>query len=174
MPQKGGTMIELNASAQTKVTDYAQRQLNLLLYEKGKSFVQAALLLHVHSKNKPISEYVVLHIFCQGTEIILKALLLLKDDRHYRPLLKKKRDFGHNLEKLSIEVVTQYGLNPISPELLKELQALNSLFSNHFLRYGSLLDAFNPNIVASDLVMKRVLAAIRLTNFYLFNSSNTP
>jgi hypothetical protein len=57
-------------------------------YQKGRYFIGAALLLRKHGGD----EYVVLHLLCQGVEIVLKALLLLHDFDKYRTLLK---GYGH-------------------------------------------------------------------------------
>jgi hypothetical protein len=54
------------------------------MYQKGKSFLGAALELHT----KPGHEYVTLHLLCQGIENLLKGLLLLKAFDKYNPALR--------------------------------------------------------------------------------------
>ena len=85
----------------------------------------------------------------------------MKDYDHYHP--KLARHFGHNLEKLALEAQRQFGLNPIRPALLAELQHLSALYSKHLLRYSSGYDIFvDPASVESDRVLRRIAAVARL------------
>ena len=46
-----------------------------------------------------------------------------------------------------------------------ELEALNSLYSIHWLRYGTFYDILvNPETIASDLTLRRIAAVIRLAD----------
>jgi hypothetical protein len=148
-------------SVKLKPTNYAKSLLSKKLYFKGKNFVEAAILLRCHQGD----EYVVLQLLCQGIEIILKALLLLKNYDFYTPLMKSEYSggFGHNLVRLSSEVLQLYGLKSLQPAIVVELQELNNLYSKHIMRYYSPCDILiDPNIVKSNFVLKRILAAIRL------------
>jgi hypothetical protein len=72
---------------------HGRRLIAASMYQKGKHFVLAALLL----RQKGGYEYVVLHLLCQGIEITLKALLLSADYDTHRP---KLRSYGHDLLRL--------------------------------------------------------------------------
>jgi len=78
------------------------------MYVKGKNFLGAAILL----RQKGGYEYVVLHLMCQGVEVTLKALLLLKNYKRYEPKLKK---YGHRLMPLVADVLAEFELRPLRP-----------------------------------------------------------
>jgi hypothetical protein len=79
-----------------KPTEFTNRQIALAMYGKGKSFIKAGVLLD----QRDGEGYVVLYLLCQGIEIVLKAILLMKDyDTHYPKMTR--RGYGHNLEKLA-------------------------------------------------------------------------
>lgn len=130
------------------------------MYNKGKAFVGAAILLSQQSDSEHV-DYVVLHLLCQGIEIALKGLLLLSNYDRYHSRLK--RSLGHNLHKIVLEAVSAYSTNPLRPDLDQELRALSNLYSQHLLRYGSTLDVFiDPRSVARTKVFRRIAAVIRL------------
>ena len=107
-------------------------------------------------------EYAVLHLLCQGIEIVLKALLLLRDFDKYQPLLKT---YGHNLIRLAAATQTEFKLDPLRPAVLNELKELNRLYSQHLLRYDLLTDALvDPTSIPSKLVLQRALAVLRLAD----------
>ena len=129
---------------------------------KGKNFLGAAMLL----RKAGGYEYIVLYLLCQGIEITLKSFLLFHDYDKYWPLLKKR--FGHDLEKLTIEILKLFGLNPLKPLLSEELHNLNELYHNHYLRYGSFYDVLvDPSTISSERVLRRTAAALRLAERYL-------
>ena len=148
----------VNAKASVgQLTNYSKRLVAESMYAKGKSFVGAALLL----RKRGGYEYVVLHLMCQGVEIVLKAILLYRNYDSYKKRLKK--DFGHNLEKLVTEVLDEFGFDSLEEDVAMELKNLNSLYSEHLLRYGSFHDRLvNPSSIASRLVLRKIYAAIRL------------
>jgi len=76
------------------VTIHGKRVVAESMYAKGKSFIGAALLLRQWEGY----EYVVLYLLCQGIEITLKGLLLMKDYDRYKGKLKPV--FGHNIKEL--------------------------------------------------------------------------
>lgn len=140
-------------------TKYAKRQAALSMYDKGRSFVAAAILVEDRAGN----QWVVLHLICQGIEIVLKALLLFKDFDAYKPRLK--REFGHTLLPLVQEVLSAYNLNPLRPQLAAELEKLAPLYARHLLRYGSFYDLLvHPQTVPCHGVIRRLGAGIRLAN----------
>lgn len=72
-----------SAAGTATPTPYAERLMGMLQFRKGAHFIGAALLLRQHGGE----EYVVLHNLCQGLELIIKGLLLVKDFDSYRPKL---------------------------------------------------------------------------------------
>ncbi len=153
--------------ASMKPTTHAKSQIAKSMFLRGKNFLKAAILLRQHGGN----EYIVLHLLCQGIEIVLKALLLFKEYDTYITRMEKKRNnngFGHNLDDLSVEVLSQFGLKPLRSAVAVELHELNNLYSKHFLRYSSPWDGLvDPSTIQSDLVLSRILAAIRLTHMVI-------
>jgi hypothetical protein len=126
---------------------------------RGHGFLGAALLL----REKGGYEFVVLHLVCQGLEIILKALLLFKDYDHYRPRLGKG-SLRHNLEDVVRATAKAFGLKYPREPLAKELRALSSWYQRHLLRYATSLDiVVNPSTIPSQLVLRRTAALLRLT-----------
>jgi hypothetical protein len=132
------------------------------MYAKGKNFLAAAILL----RQSGGYEYVVLHLICQGIEITLKALLLFKDYDRYKGQLRKPLD--HNLNKIVAAATMEFSLRPISGILAIELATLNSLYSKHLLRYGTVHDILvNPQTIAGDLTLHRMAAVTRLADRHL-------
>jgi hypothetical protein len=126
------------------------------MHEKGKGFIGAAILL----RQRGGYEYVVLHLLCQGVEIVLKSFLLFQSYDSYNPVLKNLR---HDLVKIADRVLDAFKLKPLTPAVRRELTALNSLYAKHLLRYGSFYDVLvDPSTIPSKLVFRRISAAIRL------------
>ena len=126
------------------------------MYAKGQSFVVAAALLRKHGG----SEYVVLHLLCQGIEVALKGLLLLVNYDQYKPKLKS---LGHNLLKIADSATIASGLQPLRPMLRAELENLSGLYATHLLRYGSSYDIFvSASSISSRQVFRRTAALFRL------------
>jgi hypothetical protein len=143
----------------SKPTTYGKNQIAKAMYWKGKNFLHAAVLLSQHGGN----EYIVLHLLCQSIEIILKSLLLFKDFDSYKRRIKK--EFSHNLEKLTEEALSQFAQKPLRPAIATQLRELNNLYSRHLLRYGSSYDLLvAPSSIKSDLIPSRILAAIKLAD----------
>jgi hypothetical protein len=143
-----------------RLTIYGKRLLAESMYAKGKSFIGAALLL----RQRGGYEYVVLHLLCQGIDIMLKPLLLWKEYDKYHPRLKK---FGHHLAKL----VNAAQRNSISiPHkihllLAAEIETLDSLYSSHRLRYGTFYGILvDPTNINSSRSLRRIAAVIRLAD----------
>jgi hypothetical protein len=126
------------------------------MYEKGRSFIGAAILL----RQRGGYEYVVLHLLCQGIEIVLKSFLLFHSYDTYKPLLRK---LSHDLEKIADTVLTAFKLKPLPASVRTELRTLNSLYAKHLLRYGSFYDVLvDASTIPAERVSRRILAAIRL------------
>ena len=145
-----------------RLTVHGKRMVAKSMYAKGKSFLGAGILL----RQQGGYEYVVLHLICQGVEIILKALLLFRDYDKYRNQLR--RPLGHNLTALVAASLSEFGAKPISPALAGELDTLNSLYSNHWLRYGSFYDILvAPQTIPSTLTLRKIAAVIRLAERHI-------
>jgi hypothetical protein len=153
-------MVMLSMKAESgRLTVHGKQMVAQSMYAKGKSFLGAALLL----RQREGYEYVVLHLICQGVEITLKALLLFNNYDHYCGQLKKP--LGHNLKKLVVSALSEFGVHPISQALTAELETLNSLYSNHWLRYGTFYDVLvNPQTIPSTLTLRKIAAVIRLAD----------
>lgn len=134
---------------------YAKALVSRAMYEKGRAFLGAALLVNQKNGNA----YVVLHLLCQGIEIILKALLLHSDYDTHRPKLKK---LGHNLVKIAASVRTATGLHVFTHGALGELQTLNNFYMHHLLRYASNVDILiAPESIPHARVIRHALALVR-------------
>lgn len=146
-------------------TNYSKRLMARALYSKGKHFIAAAVLLKRH---QGCDNYVVLHLLCQGTEIILKALLLVLDFDKYS---KQQIGYRHNLLSLAAATTAAFGLQPMRAPLAEELRALNIYYSNNLLRYDGLQDILiDPATIESSRLLRRVAAIIRLTDRQLAQS----
>lgn len=107
-------------------------------------------------------EYVVLHLLCQGVEIILKAMLLFLDYKKYNKLQRK---FGHDLDKVISAAIEGYHLHPLRSALADEIKVLSDFYGKHFLRYAGLHDIFiAPGSIGSARTFRRLAAVLRLAN----------
>ncbi|PIT03047.1 hypothetical protein TSA1_21530 [Bradyrhizobium nitroreducens] len=157
--------VEFGAS---NLTDHGRKLIASALYSKGRSFVGASILLRKNGGD----EYVVLHLLCQGLEIILKALLLFLDYKKYDKLQRK---LGHDLNKVICAAIEGYHLHPLRPALDAEVKALSNLYSKHFLRYAGLQDIFiAPNSIEGERTLRRLAAVLRLANRALAKSAASP
>jgi hypothetical protein len=128
------------------------------MYRKGRAFVDAAHLLEQCDFSEH-TDYVFLHLLCQGMEILFKGLLLFKDFDHYEPLLKT---FGHNLNRLAHETAAVYGRRVPPGTIWAELESLNDLYAQHLLRYASLHDVLlDPRKLNRRKVVRYLRAIIR-------------
>jgi hypothetical protein len=158
-------MAQVNIEA-SGLTTHGRWLVASALYSKGRSFVGAAVLLQKHGGD----EYVVLHLLCQGIEIILKALLLFLDYKKYEKLQRK---FGHDLDKVISAAIAGYRLRPLRPALAAEITALNNFYSKHLLRYAGLQDIFIlPGSIESERTFRRLTAVLRLANRELAKSKS--
>lgn len=105
---------------------------------------------------------VVSHLFCQGVELLFKAILLLIDYDKYYPKLRK---IGHNLLRGAEEVHDAVGLNFCDGPVGAELGKLNSFYMQHMLRYATLLGLLHGAAsIQFDHVFRRTAAVVRLTS----------
>jgi hypothetical protein len=137
------------------------------MFDRGMSFLGAAVLLRKHGGN----DYVFLHLVCQALELMLKAVLLFADyDSFVKKLPPRSRQtpegHGHNLVKLAKSACECYQrLKPLSAPLLSERAALNRLYQDQPLplRYAGLHDFFiHPGSIKRDLVLRRTGAMAKL------------
>jgi hypothetical protein len=151
---------KLAATGIAKLTKYGKFKIAVTTYDKGKAFIDASLLVRRQNSTEP-NEYVALHLLCQGTELLLKGLLLLKDYNSFQPRLKK---IGHKLPNLAAKTSKAYSLKSISATTMDELSKLNEFYTNHRLRYGSGIDLLiAPQSIGRERVQRRIFAVIKLT-----------
>ncbi len=89
-------------------TPYAKRRMAESMYRRGVLFLKSSQLL----QDQMGYNFVCAHLMCQGLEIVLKSLLLMKDYDKYR-YTQKVKSYGHNLLRLANEVTSIYGLKPM-------------------------------------------------------------
>lgn len=148
------TIVSISGTA--RLTAHGKRIVAESMYAKGKAFLGAAVLL----RQMGGYEYVVLHLLCQGIEIVLKGLLLAIDYDKFKPKLKQ---FGHDLLKVTDAATAAAGFLALRPRVRAEIESLNRLYSCHLLRYGSGYDILvDPNTIPSRLVLRRMVALLRL------------
>jgi hypothetical protein len=149
----------VEASGHAFLSRYGKRQVAASMYVKGKAFIGATLLLR--QGNSEQNDHVVLHLLCQGIEVTLKGLLLLRD--YDRFIVRLRKPLSHNLFKVAKEASTAYGLKPLRGDLEGELRTLSNLYSQHLLRYGTGYDILvDPRTIPRELVFRRLAAVIRL------------
>jgi len=161
-------------SGRCSPTPKGKRLVGMSMYSKGKAFVGAALLLDSQCASEP-TDYVVLYLLCQGFEVTLKGLLLLRDYDRFEGRLQKP--IGHNLVKLANSASKAFGIKPVSPALMNELAGVNSLYSSptQFLRYGNEHDIpVDPRTVTRNRIFHRLAAVIRLAERELPKSDPYP
>lgn len=152
------------------LSDYGKRQVAASMYVKGKAFLGAAILLERQGKSEQM-DHVVLHLLCQGIEIVLKGILLLRDYDTFVVCLRKR--LGHNLCKVARKASVVYGLKPPRGEVDRELRTLSSLYSKHLLRYASGYDILvDPRTIPRERVFRRIAAVIRLAERELKRENN--
>jgi hypothetical protein len=142
------------------LTKHGKMMMASAQFEKGCAFVGAAHLMRPYAVHEP-QQYVVLHLVCQGIELIIKGLLLIKDFDGYR---QREKKFGHNIDHLVKEAIKVFKLNPLNPKLAAEIKYLAERYSTHQLRYASVVDIFiAPSSIGCDLVIRKLNAVIRLS-----------
>jgi hypothetical protein len=156
------------------LTTCGKRAVAISMFRKGEGFIGAALAFSREKRNHGIKdegfEWVELHLWCQGMEVALKGLLLLRNYDHYIKRLKKP--LGHDLLRIAKEALAAYALKPLRAGLATELVQLSQLYSLHLLRYGSGYDLLvNPNTVPTGKVFHRLSACFHLAERELRRAS---
>ena len=155
--------LEIKLEGLARPSPFGERKVTQAMYVKGKNFMVAAILLQKRGGN----DFVVLHLLCQGIELILKAFLLFSNYKKYKPDLWKKKKFGHDLLKLADEVSSEFGIKSLRPPLAAELGKLNDVYSTHQLRYVALEILMESASIPRLLVLRRIVAAVRLADRHL-------
>lgn len=136
-------------------TAEAKQQVAWRMQRRGRAFLASAILL----RRQDGDEFVVLHLLCQGVEVLGKGYLISMDyDRHYPRL----RRYGHDLVRLLQEIEAASGLTLLKGGVATELRRLNGFYRGHYLRYGSPLDFFiEPEELGSMATFRRLAAVLR-------------
>jgi len=143
------------------MTNFTKHKVSTWMLHRGHSFFKSAVLLKRVGGNKDVELYNI----CQGIEVVLKSFLLFRNYDKYKPLLPKRREFGHDLIKLANEVLSEYQVKALSQAQTDELKRLNHYYTNHYLRYAGVHDIFFPSTdVGYGLVGKKLLASIKLAD----------
>jgi hypothetical protein len=141
-------------------TSYTKHIIAQNWMRRGAAFIAAANLLAARRRGSEDVLMVSLHLLCQGTEILLKGLLLDKDYDLYHPQLKK---FGHKLDRLADQVISTYKAQAMKAEFRQELSVLSHWYSRHWLRYDNGLSFVTMSGTPSYLrTLRRVCAVIRV------------
>jgi hypothetical protein len=149
------------------LTEYGRFAISIAQFSKGCAFLGAAHLLQ-EKATQEAQHYVCLHLICQGAELIFKGILLLKDFKKYRP---RERKFGHKVAEIAKVVHSEYGLNPLRPDIVDELTKLEERFSSHSLRYAGVGDiCINLYSLEHKKFLRYLVAIIRLTNRHIRKS----
>ena len=154
------------------LTSHGKSYIARAMYYRGMGYVGAGILLRRASNNEQFKA-VYLQLMCQGMEVVLKGLLLMRDyDANVRRLRGK---LGHNLVKTARAASKAYGLNRLRSPLERELQRLNHLYSRHLLRYSSIFDfVVDVDSIPTERIIHRFSAAIRLAERELNKAANSP
>ncbi|HPE01980.1 MAG TPA: hypothetical protein P5024_09340 [Burkholderiaceae bacterium] len=147
------------------LTTYGKNMRALSMYGKGRAFLLAAALLNGSMEKRghrsEATEYVVLHLLCQGIETALKGLLLLHDFDHWNG--RQKKTLGHRLLRVSEEALAAFRQRPLRGKVRVELAHLDALYRLHRLRYASVQDeVVAPTTIATERTWLRVRAMLRL------------
>jgi hypothetical protein len=160
----------VDAVGHARPTKHGKREIALAMYRKGNSFIGAAILLRQHGGD----EYVVLHLLCQGIEILMKGLLLVVDYDRFKPRLRTKTPrrraaepsrrggIGHNLLAATDEAMKAAGLPAFRGAAHAELKGLNTLYTRHLLRYASTHDVLvDGRTIPHRRLLHRIGALLR-------------
>jgi hypothetical protein len=148
------------ASGQCSLARDGKQHVGVSMYAKGKAFVGAAMLVGRRGSSEQM-DHVALQLLCQGFEVTLKGLLLLRD--YDRFIGRIRKPIGHDLVILATETSAAFGMRPMRPVLMNELRTLSQLYSKHLLRYGSGYDILvDPRTIPRERVFRRLAAVIRL------------
>ena len=148
-------MLQASDKPTLHLMPYGKRLIAADMYAKSRGFIHAAILL---SKAKG-DAHVELHLYCQGLEITLKAVLLQIDFDKYQPMLKQ--GFGHNISKLALEANSISKRRPLSRSLRAELLQLSNLYKATVLRYAGMFTMLvAPETIPTRRVMRMMQAMV--------------
>ncbi len=99
------------------LTGHGKKNRARAMFYRGKNFLGAAALLDQKGGYRDV----VLHLFCQGLEIVQKSLLLEKDYDKFKPDLAKKGKLGHDLVRGWDALFAEYGWKNLKKETRAEL-----------------------------------------------------
>ena len=149
-------MVQLQSSGPFNLSNYGRSVVARTMFEKGIAFTAAAALVDRHNGNASV----VLHLLCQGVEIVLKAILLNADYKKYRPRL---RVLGHRLSAIAAETRTVSGLHVFAGAAGQELKQLEDFYSKHLLRYAHSFDIIiDATTIPCQRVARHIGAVIKL------------
>lgn len=147
------------AITRMQLTLLSKRDVAKTMMARGGDFVGAALFL----KREGGSGYTWRYLLCQGIELYLKGLLLLKDYDRFNPRLQKP--LGHNLMTIADTCSKEYNIHRVSGVCRDQLIELNKAYLSHELRYASGISLLvDPERLECKRVMMRMAAVGRLTN----------
>jgi hypothetical protein len=132
-----------------RLTIHGKKRIGYEMFQKGEHFLAAAILLHRHKGHQEV----VIHLLCQGIEIVQKGMLLFRDFDKYEPKLQSP--LGHNLIRGSKSFCEAFRLKPLKKATQQELELLNNYYCKHLLRYGGIHDIFGRG--GQDLEFQRVI-----------------
>jgi len=152
-------IVKATTAGPMQLSQHAKTMIAQAMLVRGSNFLAAAILLKKHGGY----QYVVLHLLCQGLEIIQKALLLSYDYGRFIKKLRDRSELGHDLLKGANAIVACYRLRPMKPELENELKMLNGYYADHLLRYASAVDILiDARSIPYDHVLRRAASLVRL------------
>ena len=148
-------LILLDMQIEAMLSNYGKHVIATEMYTKGKAFIGASILLsrnHGHPS-------VILHLMCQGIELVLKAILLRCDYDRYQPLLRK---LGHNLINIVNAARKASGFHLFMHTAQIELGQVNQYFTHQFLRYAGHFDIFiDPRTIEHRRLFQHTAAIIK-------------
>jgi hypothetical protein len=137
-------------------TPYYRQMVARDMVARGQHFFASAILLKQHAGHP----YVWRHNFCQGIEVLMKGLLLVKDFDRYWP---RMRGFGHKLLDVCDETSAAYGIPKPAGEIRGEIEYLSRFYQQHWLRYASgVANLIDANSIAYERTLRRLVAVQRL------------
>lgn len=92
----------LKSAGKGEFSDYAKQRHAEDWFCRGVAFLQSGILLAQHGGDGRV----VLHLYAQGIEIVLKSLLIVKNPNNYPAAIREK---GHDLVALLAAVEVEYG-----------------------------------------------------------------
>jgi hypothetical protein len=161
-PTKHDTHPRQGSKAVLTPTKYGERMIAQAQFEKGCAFIASAILLRQRATTEA-HQWVSLHLLCQGIEVSLKGVLLLKDYGKYRPLERKL--FGHKLVPLVETALKEFEQRELGPQLKAELKLAARFYFSNELRYAGHSDILiAPSSLPYDRLMRRTAAFVRLVS----------